>query len=660
VGLRFLPGYFEGSVSREYLAIELADELPDASLNDYLQNVDRTPLQTRKVDLILVVSPGFAARIARGESPPLYLLVRDDERSRLVYNRFTGVLNRWRTRLKEARLLGQGLPANFDEPFELRDPEKAKTDNKKASDELSKILAQILPFILVMWSLAGALYPAVDLCAGEKERGTMETLLISPASREEIVWGKFLTIWVFSSATGLLNLLSMGLTTWVFASSLGDLLVFQPSILFWGSILLLPLSAFFSALCLSVGVYARSSKEGQYYLMPLFLVTLPLIFLTLIPGVELNHFYSMVPVTGVALLLQSLIKPGGSSATLGMYIVPVLAPMIIYCWLALRWAIDQFQREEVLFREAERLDVGLWLRHLFREKDLLPSKGQALFCFLAVVLLHWVMMSALGRTKGWSLLVVDYLVLLTLPLFMALLLTKRPIQGLGLRLPPLWSWPAAAILAVILFLPGIELTYYLLNQFPGIRDSLRASQSQLRDGTNALGNAVAWSSLHGIVLILAGIQAVCEELTFRGFILSGLRRRFRPWTAIFLSAFLFAIFQMNVFQCLPHFALGVVMGILVWRCESVLPAILFHAIYNALVYEMLLISSSSPGTFQLLVDADGYLTSSALVLGVGSALLGVGMLFGISFWAKRRETQIEKELMSLDLRPAPSASAGVG
>ena len=65
-----------------------------------------------------------------------------------------------------------------------------------------------------MWSLAGALYPAVDLCAGEKERGTMETLLISPASREEIVWGKFLTIWLFSATTALLNLLSMAITTW--------------------------------------------------------------------------------------------------------------------------------------------------------------------------------------------------------------------------------------------------------------------------------------------------------------------------------------------------------------------------------------------------------------------------------------------------------------
>src|SRR5260370_2519733 len=76
------------------------------------------------------------------------------------------------------------------------------------------MLAKVLPVILILWSLAGALYPAVDVCAGEKERGTMETLLISPAVREEIVWGKFRAIWVFSPATALLNLLSMGITPW--------------------------------------------------------------------------------------------------------------------------------------------------------------------------------------------------------------------------------------------------------------------------------------------------------------------------------------------------------------------------------------------------------------------------------------------------------------
>src|SRR5439155_20391906 len=79
-----------------------------------------------------------------------------------------------------------------------------------------------------------------------------------------------------------------------------------PAALAWSVLLVLPLSAFFSAVCLSVGAYARSSKEGQYYLMPLFLVTMPLIFLTLAPGVQLNAFYSMVPVTGAVLLMQGL------------------------------------------------------------------------------------------------------------------------------------------------------------------------------------------------------------------------------------------------------------------------------------------------------------------------------------------------------------------
>src|SRR5947208_9926345 len=99
----------------------------------------------------------------------------------------------------------------------------------------------------------------------------METLLISPAGREEIVWGKFLTIWVFSASTALLNLLSMALTTWKLAMAQpGGAASFMA--LFWGVVLLMPLSAFFSAVCLAVGAYARSSKEGQYYLMPLFLL----------------------------------------------------------------------------------------------------------------------------------------------------------------------------------------------------------------------------------------------------------------------------------------------------------------------------------------------------------------------------------------------------
>src|SRR5207247_6544947 len=89
--------------------------------------------------------------------------------------------------------------------------------------------------------------------------------------------------------------------------------------IFWCIILVLPLSAFFSAISLALGAYARSSKEGQYYLMPLFLVTMPLVLLTLAPGVTLSPFYSLMPVTGVALLLQRLIPASSLAQSPSLY-----------------------------------------------------------------------------------------------------------------------------------------------------------------------------------------------------------------------------------------------------------------------------------------------------------------------------------------------------
>src|SRR5205807_1832895 len=132
-------------------------------------------------------------------------------------------------------------------PFTVRNTQGSQSEELVAAESLLDLLVRTFPFMLVMWSLAGALYPAVDLCAGEKERGTMETLLISPAGREEIVWGKFLTIWVFSAATALLNLLSMAVTTsWQFAALMPGS-AFSGWALFWSVVLLMPLSAFFSA-----------------------------------------------------------------------------------------------------------------------------------------------------------------------------------------------------------------------------------------------------------------------------------------------------------------------------------------------------------------------------------------------------------------------------
>jgi sodium transport system permease protein len=594
---RFPSWYFDSSREANALTVKLLppidlppgsadrpdrDEDEDEDADAFLAHIDRSALDAKKVDLLLIVPPDFQAKLERGDRPTVYVLTREkDERSRLVNARVHSVLARWKKRVKEMRLLRQGLPSDFDDTLEVRDPERYRSSAKFAARDLFDTLVRIFPFMLVMWSLAGALYPAVDLCAGEKERGTMETLLISPVGREEIVWGKFLAIWSFSAATALLNLLSMTLTAWNFRDMLPyDAL--RVTGIIWCIVLMLPLSAFFSALCLAVGAYARSSKEGQYYLMPLFLITMPLIFLTLAPGVDLNPFYSMVPVTGVALLMQKLMTTGPEQIP-WLYFIPVLGPLALYGWFALRWAIEQFNREEVLFREAERLDVSLWLRHMFRDKETLPSLGQALFCFGLVAVLRWLAfgmggdLSVLARTS-----IEMFAFVATPPILMALLLTTQPTTGLSLRRPTLRQAAVGLALALLFVPPLAETRTLILRQFPGLLQIMNEHHPLAEFLQGYHGEATKLTAAWPLLLVFVVVLPVCEELAFRGFILSGLQRQFSPWKAVLLSSFLFALYHMNVFQFIPAFLLGVVLGLMAARTRSIWPGVLMHALHNGL------------------------------------------------------------------------------
>ena len=336
---------------------------------------------------------------------------------------------------------------------------KLKPDDVATAEEVGgSMWGRLFPFLLVMMSLTGAFYPAIDICAGEKERGTMETLLICPASRAEIVMGKFFTVLLASVMTALLNLISMGLTGWGLAAKLGKMSAAtaggaakyegmmsppSPTAAFWIVLILIPLAVFFSAICLSLAVLARSMKEGQYYMTPLYIICLPLIFITLMPGIKLDGFYALVPITGVSLLLRSLIL--GEYTLASQYFIPVLVPTIVYGAIALRWAVDQFQREDVLFGEAERTDLRVWVRHLFRDKEPTPNGGEALFCFAVMLCLAWFMtqyvaLEGLTSLPGMIGLPIVYGLLPALT--MAVFLTSSPLKSLKL------SWPSTHYLLV--------------------------------------------------------------------------------------------------------------------------------------------------------------------------------------------------------------------
>ena len=422
-----------------------------------------------------------------------------DEPSQITNLRLRELLNRWKTRIVKVRLARDGKTENYTEPIQVR-----VEDAATPSEVGSTVWSRLFPFLLVIMALTGAFYPAVDLCAGEKERGTMETLLISPASRSEIVMGKFLTVMLASVLTALLNLVSMGLTGLRMASQVGALgaspsrraagaaaaTLAAPTLqaALWMLVLLIPLAAFFSAICLALAVLARSMKEGQYYMTPLYLVSMPLIFLSLAPEIELNLFYSLVPITGVALLLRALIL--GSYDVAFRYFLPVLLPMLVYAAVALRWAIDQFQREDVLFREAERFSLGTWIRHLYRDREPTPTGGQAVLCFALILASSWFYLMYRGEPEGGlnpSDVAVSQLFIVIPAILMAVFLTSSPARTLRL------SWPApryllAAIALAVTLNPIVnELEPIVRRLFP-ISETIQNALGQLIGAVDGVGD----------------------------------------------------------------------------------------------------------------------------------------------------------------------------
>lgn len=579
-GEQFATSLFDSPNEASRLRIRLI-EPENASKLESDTELRRDLVRLKVADAIVRIPYDIQDQIARDVRAGIEIdYDSSDERSELTYRRVTDVLSRWSEQIVKARLERDNKPPSYVKPIRA-----VSKDVASVTETGGGVWAKLFPFLLVMMSLTGAFYPAIDLCAGEKERGTMETLLISPATRTEIVLGKFLTIMLASVMTTLINLASMGLTSLQLSSLLtanraagagaGMTLIAPPS---WSSagwmiVLLIPLSAFFSALCLSLAVLARSMKEGQYYMAPVYFIALPLIFVTLAPEVELNLLYSLVPVTGVSLLLRTLMQ--GDYLMARKYFLPVLIPTLLYAWIALRWAIFQFQRESVLYREAERVDLKAWLIHLRRDRSAKPTTAQALFCFVVMLVATWFLGMLLPPTLAGM--ATSQVVLIAAPaLAMAWYLTSTPASTLRLTRLRLVEVIAAAALALALHPVLQELRVVVEGLFP-LSDAVKQSLSGLlRPGISPVL----------AVLVLALLPAICEELAFRGFILSGLDNELKRGTAIIASALLFGLLHALVSlyqQMFNATLLGVLLGWLALRTGSLFPCIVFHFLNNGLV-----------------------------------------------------------------------------
>jgi sodium transport system permease protein len=309
-------------------------------------------ISNKKIQAAVELPPGFqntAASDLSGVSAVKIYVFAGDLKSAAAAQRIEKFFAEYRDNLVRRRLAAEKLPAGIVKPFDIQ-------QQNVVSDE--KITAEtfggIIPYLVIIMCLTGAMYPAMDLTAGEKERNTMETILSSPVSRTHLVLGKFLLVLSASLSTAALSVTSMGLSSWIIqklqnppapGESAMQIKIGLPAVLSV-FIVALPLAVLFSAALLTIALFAKSYKEAQSYLSPLMIVVIVPAVAAILPGVELTPWLSVIPILNVSLLCKELVAGTHHWNS----IVLIFVSTSLYAAAAIFLAVKMFHRESVLFR----------------------------------------------------------------------------------------------------------------------------------------------------------------------------------------------------------------------------------------------------------------------------------------------------------------------
>ncbi len=263
-----------------------------------------------------------------------------------------------------------------------------EVDISTATRRGGDIMGNLLPMILIMMTIAGAMHPAIDTTAGEKERGTIETMLTAPASMSEIVLGKFFSVFVISMTTGVLNLLGIAITfsQFLFLPKAAIDFSIQPITFLLIFSFLIPLAFLFGALMMAIATYARTFKEAQSYVSILYIICIFPAMLSTTQGFELSGFLSIAPVINLSLLFKELMH----QEFIISHILLTFVSTSFYAGMALWLTVRLFHRESVLFSSEK--PFALFVRRSFLRPKGKPTPAEALF----LIAIAFVLLFALG------------------------------------------------------------------------------------------------------------------------------------------------------------------------------------------------------------------------------------------------------------------------
>jgi ABC-type Na+ efflux pump permease subunit/membrane protease YdiL (CAAX protease family) len=498
----------------------------------------------------------------RLEGIPLINVIYRGDRiaSDTAHSRMMTVLDLARQQDSQSLLLSKGFPGN---PRQLFTPQGSNIATDGAVT--GSLVGRFITLFMVMMMFTGGAVAAMDIIAGEKERGTLETLLTTAAGRKEIIAAKQFAITtvaiVITLIQGLNFLLYIKLR--VVPLPKGFDLHLPVGMALTLLFLFLPLAAAIASVLLLISAYAKTYKEAQMYFFPVYLAGLLPSLAAILPGISLRSAIAVVPVANVSVAAREILM-GRADPVMILLTVGVMVATALYF---IRVSAFMLSREGIIVPAQEPAAEFLGGPMLF------PKRVIRWFALMWVVIFVAALNVPALATFRRQLLFNEVVVMMGATFLMLKLYGLDVRETLSLRpvKPVVW-------LAILFAIPSANLTG--LAVFRLVNTVLPAPQQLLEKFAQDVipKDMPLWQ----LLLYVAVLPAICEELTFRGVLLTGLRRKLRPLALVVSIGVIFGLFHVTLYRLAPTAVLGMMLTAVAVMTGSIFPGMLLHAGNNAL------------------------------------------------------------------------------
>lgn len=488
------------------------------------------------------------------------------------------VMNKYKRKMSEREIEKHGLNSK-----QILEPIKyEKVDITNSAKKAGMLLGQVIPFILIIGVLFGSIYPAIDVMAGEKERGTLETLFSLPISNMELVIGKYMAVSASAILTSLLNIISMSCTLGYFMKAES---IYNPSMMhinysvLGGAVLITVVSVILfaqvvSALAMCVCSFAKTFKEAQNYITPLMLIIMVPAYISMIPNISLSRITATIPVVNISLLIKSVISLRANMKMVSL----VLIVNLIFVLISLVLLSKIFNSEDILFGEKRNFKL-IQSRSSIKEGSMPGISDGFMVYVLAFISLIYVS-PILNMKLGIMGNTINQFIMALIPILVAVYIKADFKKLFSIKKIKIKDIIRAAVTWFVGSLIMSVFVMILLKLFP---DQMKVSE-QLNEIIKSSGE------LFTQIILFALVPAICEETLFRGFVLSAFRdkKTFGQKNekhivfAIVVSGILFGIMHLDFIRIIPTSILGMVMAYNVYKSKSIFTSVGIHFFNNLL------------------------------------------------------------------------------